>query len=749
MLAAGVTPAFAVVNDWNSGYQAEIRLDNYQAASVANWKLEFDLPANITSIWDGQIASHVGNHYAIVGAAWDSTLAAGGSVAFGFVASPGGKPPAPTNYVLNGIRLDGTKPAPPPPPGLSIDDVAILEGASGTTAALFTVSLSSPAAGPVSVRYATTAATAQAGSDYQSTSGTLMFAAGETKKTISVAVLGDTLVEPDEVFYVNLSTASGALVTIDRGTGTIRNDDVAPPVSGNFQFQVISDWGSGFTGAITVRNASAAAVTNWQLEFDFAGNITSIWDAKIVNHTGSHYVLENAGYNSTLAAGGAVSFGFVASPGNVTVSPANYVLKSAGTTGGGGPPPPNQAPTAGGDQAYALPGQAVTINVLANDKDADGDALSVAAVAQAAHGAVMLKADYTIVYTPQAGFVGNDSFTYQLRDARGATSTGTVAVTVAAASTWPAHVFAPYVDMTLYPMYDLVAAAQSQGLRYFTLAFVVADSRNQPAWGGYTEYELGTAFDAQMKSQLAGIRALGGDAIVSFGGAAGRELAQAITDVAALKRAYQSVIDAYGFTHIDFDIEGAAVADRASIDRRNQAIAGLQRDAAAAGRVLDVSYTLPVLPSGLTSDGLYVLQSALRYGVNLGLVNVMAMDYGDSAAPNPKGHMGDYAIDAANSLFAQLKGLYGAAKTDAQVWQMVGVTPMIGLNDVTTETFDQQEARELLAFAQQKGIGRIAFWSLNRDRQSPSGALGWVDNMASSLLQQPYEFSQILKPITG
>ncbi len=232
---------------------------------------------------------------------------------------------------------------------------------------------------------------------------------------------------------------------------------------------------------------------------------------------------------------------------------------------------------------------------------------------------------------------------------------------------------------------------------------------------------------------------------MSFGGAAGQELALAITDVSALQRAYQSVIDDYGLTHIDFDIEGAAVADHASIDRRNQAIAALQQAAAAAGKPLDVSFTLPVLPTGLTADGLYVLQSALRYGVNIGNVNVMAMDYGDSAAPNPQGQMGQYAIQAATSLFDQLKGLYGASKTDAQLWQLVGVTPMIGLNDVTSEKFDQTAAQQLEAFAQQKGIGRIAMWSLNRDQESPSGTLTYVDVTSSSIVQQPFEFSKIFE----
>ena len=77
-----------------------------------------------------------------------------------------------------------------------------------------------------------------------------------------------------------------------------------------------------------------------------------------------------------------------------------------------------------------------------------------------------------------------------------------------------------------------------------------------------------------------------------------------------LENAYQTVITAYNLTHIDFDIEGGAEADHASIDRRSQALAALQTVAAAAGRTLDVSFTLPVLPTGLTSDGLDVLRSS-------------------------------------------------------------------------------------------------------------------------------------------
>lgn len=126
----------------------------------------------------------------------------------------------------------------------------------------------------------------------------------------------------------------------------------------------------------------------------------------------------------------------------------------------------------------------------------------------------------------------------------------------------------------------------------------------------------------------------------------------------------------------------------------------------------------------------------------------MAMDYGDSAAPNPDGKMGDYSIQAAISVQAQLKAIY-TGFSDAKLWSMIGITPMIGRNDVLTEVFDQQEAREVLAFAQQKNLGMLSFWSLNRDLQNPSGVLSRTDNFSSSILQTPYEFSGIFKVFTS
>lgn len=319
---------------------------------------------------------------------------------------------------------------------------------------------------------------------------------------------------------------------------------------------------------------------------------------------------------------------------------------------------------------------------------------------------------------------------------------------LAAAPRWPARVFAPYVDATGWPPFPLAETAREQGVRHFNLGFIVAENAGSctPSWGGYY------GIDTYLKAPIAELRALGGDVAISFGGAAGTELAAACRDPATLAARYQAVIDGYDLTRVDFDIEGAAAADPVSIARRSKAIAALQKAARRDGRTLSVWFTLPVLPTGLDANGLAVVGSALDAGVRLGGVNIMAMDYGDWAAPDPDGRMGTYAIRAAASLFRQLRTLYtahGLTRSDAQLWRMVGVTPMIGRNDVLTEVFYPSDAEKLLAFAEKKRFGLLSFWSANRDRQCAAGAVGYVDGNCSSILQQPFEFSRLLVPYTS
>ncbi|MEX2557304.1 MAG: Calx-beta domain-containing protein [Actinomycetota bacterium] len=118
-----------------------------------------------------------------------------------------------------------------PEPLLSIDDVSVVEGSSGTTAATFTVSLSPSSGGTVSVSYATADGTATAPGDYQTTYGQVTFDPGQTSNQVTVLVNGDTTPEPDETFTVQLSGASGAAIADGSGVGAILTDDAPPSAS--------------------------------------------------------------------------------------------------------------------------------------------------------------------------------------------------------------------------------------------------------------------------------------------------------------------------------------------------------------------------------------------------------------------------------------------------------------------------------------------------------------------------------------
>jgi len=112
-----------------------------------------------------------------------------------------------------------------PLPTLAINDVVMPEGNSGSNAAIFTVSLSAASGRSVSVQFATANGTASAGSDYVAQTGTLTFPSGMTTQPVAIWVLGDTVAERSETFFVNLSTASNATIADPQGVATIQDDD--------------------------------------------------------------------------------------------------------------------------------------------------------------------------------------------------------------------------------------------------------------------------------------------------------------------------------------------------------------------------------------------------------------------------------------------------------------------------------------------------------------------------------------------
>jgi hypothetical protein len=127
------------------------------------------------------------------------------------------------------------------PPSLSINDVTVTEGDSGSTNASFTVTLSGVSSNPVSLDFFTSNGSSAEPGDYTAVNGTLSFAPGQTTRTINVPVNGDTTPEPNETFFVNLANPTNADIADGQGIGTINDDDA----SGVIQFSASTSSAAG------------------------------------------------------------------------------------------------------------------------------------------------------------------------------------------------------------------------------------------------------------------------------------------------------------------------------------------------------------------------------------------------------------------------------------------------------------------------------------------------------------------------
>lgn len=314
-----------------------------------------------------------------------------------------------------------------------------------------------------------------------------------------------------------------------------------------------------------------------------------------------------------------------------------------------------------------------------------------------------------------------------------------------AATPMPAHVFAPYFET--WTSDSISGIATASGARYFTLAFLETTGKSSCtlAWNGSKTQTIPAG---RYLSDIASLRANGGDVIPSFGGwsadQGGTEIGDSCKDVNAIAAAYEQLVTTYDVTRLDMDIEGRSLTKPDGTDRRNKAIKLLQDWAAANGRTVQIQYTLPTSRDGLEASGLAVLQNAIANGVRVDGVNPMVFDYYDRAGLD----MGDSAISALDGLHAQLAALY-PAKTSAQLWAMTGATIMNGLDDYPrrTESTSVQDAQQLLSFAQANGMSTIAMWAIQRDNGGCPGTTG--ANNCSGIAQATWEFTTTLKGFTG
>ncbi|WP_211259714.1 chitinase, partial [Thermococcus celericrescens] len=200
------------------------------------------------------------------------------------------------------------------------------------------------------------------------------------------------------------------------------------------------------------------------------------------------------------------------------------------------------------------------------------------------------------------------------------------------------------------------------------------------------------------------LRKAGGDVIIAFGGAVGPYLCQQAQSAEQLAEWYLQVIDTYNATYLDFDIESSIDANLLA-----DALLIVQRE-----RNVKIGFTLPSDPgAGLVGSGYSIIQTMVEKGVEIDRVNPMTMDYYWTPSN------ADNAISVAEHVFSQLKGLY-SDRSDAEIWGMIGLTPMIGVND-DHSVFTIDDAQRLVEWAVQQGLRFLAFWSVDRDHPGQEG----------------------------
>lgn len=329
----------------------------------------------------------------------------------------------------------------------------------------------------------------------------------------------------------------------------------------------------------------------------------------------------------------------------------------------------------------------------------------------------------TLVMTNRLG--GNNMSSTLRRVALGATLAVAYALVVAgfgtsasAATTtaYPAHIAAPYLQISTVSKGQMKADMDATGQKYYTLAFLDSESGCTPEWEDGSEAVK--TFEPVVKK----LQKAGGNVIISFGGSGSTELAETCTSVSSLESAYAAVLSAYpGVTRLDFDIEQPAITNSGANSRRNKALALLQKKVPSTS----IDYTLAVSPTGLpASPELSLVKQAIKDGVRLNEVNIMAQYFGS----------GDDLADAesaATGTEQQLAQLYPSLST-VQVWDMIGITPVASASYGNDESFTTSDATQLEMWAADKGVQELAFWEVYQyDR--PTG----------------YQYSEIFEPFTS
>lgn len=277
---------------------------------------------------------------------------------------------------------------------------------------------------------------------------------------------------------------------------------------------------------------------------------------------------------------------------------------------------------------------------------------------------------------------------------------------------------------------DLLPISLQTKTNAYTLAFIQAVGNNcKAAWAGTDALSVESKWGIYLTNQL---QTNSIKYFISLGGASGTDLSITCSTVDNLTKEYENIISTYLPNGLDFDLEGALLTNRSALTKLLFAVKQIQNEHS---NIL-ISFTLPTMPDGLTVNGQWLLKLAATANIKY-KVNIMTMDYGYSLNQN----MANYAIQAANSLFLFLQKVYPKLNT-SELWNLIELTPMIGLNDVRSENFTLTDAYNLTLFAKQNNLGGLHMWSVSRDKPC---SLDYVSINCSSLNNQKsnYEYMKI------
>jgi hypothetical protein len=449
-------------------------------------------------------------------------------------------------------------------------------------------------------------------------------------------------------------------------------------------------WATGYSGQYVLRNDGADTVKGWTLRFDLpqGTRIANVWNGRL-DQVGAKYTVRNENWNKALRPGESIVVGFEVRREDPVGAPAPAHTDSPlACTINDKPCQDPVNPTIPRSPAATEPAPATgSASVPRNTRGPDR-------------------------YTPAP--TGSSTRRPGAAPSSGAPTTPAPTTMGGAPTGTPsgaAEQLAPYLDLTQPAPFDPVRVLQQRGLRDWTLAWIVDGGGCRPMWGGVTRLD-----DPAMTARITALREAGATIRVGFGGSGGTDLAAACASPRDLALAYRQVLDATRTNRIDLDVEGRSLVGAQTVQRRNAALRLLQDAGKAAGNPVHVTYTLPVDPTlGLSEEAKELLRDAAAQKVDVEYVDIKALNYGAALAPRPDGRMGQFAIDAARTVHAQIRDVWPHL-TDEAAWSRVSVSVMIGRNDVPGEVFTLDDARRFTDFAKSAHLGRIAWWAPARER---------------------------------